>query len=68
MARREQVEIGGKRFAATRLSGQTTAGAFDLWLRPEDSYPLRMRVSLGAKYGAVVEQTAKTVPADMVRL
>jgi hypothetical protein len=66
--RREQIQVGGKTVAATRLSGQTTAGTFDLWLRPEDSYPLRMRIGLGARYGAVIEQTAKGVPAELVRL
>lgn len=67
-SRREQLQIGGKTMAATRLSGQTTAGPFDLWLRPEDSYPLRVRIGLGAKYGAVLEQTVRNVPAELVRL
>lgn len=67
-SRREQVQVGGKPVAAMRLSGQTTGGAFDLWLRSEDSYPLRMRIGLGARYGAVIEQSAKSVPAELVRL
>lgn len=67
-SRRENVELDGRAVPAVRLSGLSTAGAFVLWLRPEDSYPLRMRVGLGPKYGAVLEQVAKRVPREVVRL
>lgn len=66
--RTETVKVGGKPINAIRLSGQTSAGTFDLWVRAEDSYPLRMRIGLGAKYGAVLDQIAKDIPATLVSL
>lgn len=62
----ETVKVAGKAVNAVRLSGSTSAGTFDLWVRAEDSYPLRMRVGLGAQYGAVLDQIAKDIPAGLV--
>lgn len=64
----ETMKMGGKIINAIRLSGQTSAGTFDLWIRAEDSYPLRMRIGLGAKYGAVLDQISKEIPANLVFL
>ena len=64
----ESMKVAGKTINAIRLSGQTSAGTFDLWVRAEDSFPLRMRVGLGAKYGAVLDQIAKDIPAGLVSL
>lgn len=64
----EPMKVAGKTVNAVRLSGQTAAGTFDLWIRAEDSYPLRMRVGLGAKYGAVLDQIAKDIPAGLISL
>lgn len=64
----ENVKVGGKSIEAVRLSGQTSAGSFDLWVRAKDSYPLRMRIGLGAKYGAVLDQIVKDIPADLISL
>jgi hypothetical protein len=62
----EKVKVDGKEVNAVKLSGNTTAGPLDLWLRAEDGYPLRMRVSLGSKYGATLDQIAKSIPAKLV--
>ena len=62
----EIIKIAGKSVNAVRFSGHTSAGTFDLWTRAEDSYPLRMRIGLGAKYGAVLDQIAKDIPANLV--
>ena len=62
----EAVKVAGKAVNAVRLSGSTAAGTFDLWVRAEDSYPLRMRVGLGAQYGAVLDQIAKDIPAGLI--
>lgn len=64
----EMVKVAGKVINAVRLSGHTSAGTFDLWIRAEDSYPLRMRIGLGAKYGAVLDQIAKEIPAALISL
>lgn len=64
----ETVKVGGKMVNAVRLSGHTSAGTFDLWIRAEDSYPLRMRIGLGAKYGAVLDQIANDIPANLIFL
>ncbi len=64
----ETMKVAGKTVNAIRLSGQTSAGTFDLWVRAEDSYPLRMRVGLGAQYGAVLDQIAKEIPAGLISL
>lgn len=64
----ETVKVAGKTINAVRLSGQTSAGSFDLWLRAEDSYPLRMRIGLKAQYGAVLDQIAKDIPAGLISL
>ena len=62
----ESVKVAGKAINAMRLSGNTSAGTFDLWVRAEDSYPLRMRIGLGAQYGAVLDQKAKEIPAGLI--
>lgn len=64
----ETMKIGGMVINTIRLSGHTSAGTFDLWVRAEDSYPLRMRIGLGAKYGAVLDQIAKEIPANFISL
>lgn len=64
----ETMKIGGMVINAVRLSGHTSAGTFDLWVRAEDSYPLRMRIGLGARYGAVLDQIAKEIPANLISL
>ena len=60
------VKVAGKEINAVRFSGHTSAGIFDLWVRAEDSYPLRMRIGLGAKYGAVLDQIARDIPANLI--
>lgn len=62
----ETVKVAGRAVNAVRLSVSTSAGTFDLWVRAEDSYPIRMRVELGAKYGAVINQIVKDIPAGLV--
>ncbi|MEO5660490.1 MAG: hypothetical protein ABIQ90_11955 [Polaromonas sp.] len=64
----EVVKVAGRAINAIRFSGHTSAGTFDLWVRAEDSYPLRMRIGLGAKYGAVLDQIAKDIPANLISL
>ncbi|MHB1200571.1 MAG: hypothetical protein ACYCZ6_13645, partial [Polaromonas sp.] len=64
----ETMKVAGKVIQAVRLSGRTAAGTFDLWLRAEDSFPLRMRIGLGAKYGAVLDQIARDIPANLISL
>lgn len=64
----EVVKVAGRAINAIRFSGHTSAGTFDLWVRAEDSYPLRMRIGLGAKYGAVLDQIAKDIPVNLVSL
>ena len=64
----ESMKVGRAVVNAVRLSGFTSAGSFDLWVRAEDSYPLRMRIGLGAKYGATLDQKADEVPAAFISL
>ena len=62
----ESVKLGGKVISAVRLAGNTSAGPFELWVRTEDGYPIRMRLSLGASHGATLDQKAKDIPAALV--
>jgi len=62
----EKLKLEGQPINAIRLSGNSSAGPFDLWLRAEDGYPVRMRVGLGSKYGATIDQIAKSIPAKLV--
>lgn len=62
----ESVQVAGKAINAMRLSGNTPAGTFDLWVRAEDSYPLRMRIGLKAQYGAVLDQKVKEIPTGLI--
>ena len=64
----EMFKVDGKLINAVRLSGQTSAGTFDLWVRAEDSYPLRMRIGFAAQYGAVLDQIADTIPVNLIFL
>lgn len=64
----ELVKVAGKEINAIRFSGHTSVGIFDLWVRAEDSYPLRMRIGLGIKYGAVLDQIAKDIPTNLIFL
>ena len=65
-AANETVKLAGKTINVVRLSGNTSAGVFELWLRAEDGYPLRARVGLGPKYGATLDQIAKDIPSELV--
>lgn len=62
----EVVRVDGRDVSAIRLSGSTKAGPMDLWVRAADGYPLRMRVSLGSKYGATLDQKAKSIPVKLI--
>lgn len=64
----ETMKVAGKTIQSVRLSGRSSAGTFDLWLRAEDGFPLRMRIGLGAKYGAVLDQIARDIPANLISL
>lgn len=64
----ETMKVEGKVINVIRLSGHTSAGTFDLWVRAGDSYPVRMRIGLGAKYGAVLDQIATDIPRNLIVL
>lgn len=63
--RDDQVEIGGRKVAATHWVRRPAAdgGSFELWVRKEDGFPLRMRLGLSTKYGIVLHQQLKQLPA-----
>lgn len=60
----DQVEIGGRKIAATRWVRRPSAdgGSFELWVRKEDGFPLRVRLGLSSKYGIVLHQQLKQLP------
>lgn len=62
----ESVKLNGRIISAVRLVGNTSAGLFELWVRAEDGYPIRMRAGLGASYGATLDQIAKDIPGTLV--
>jgi len=62
----EGFEVAGQQIRAVRLSGNAARGRLELWVREADSYPLHMRIGLGAQYGAVLEQDIDRVPAALV--
>lgn len=61
----DSVVVGGTTVAATRLTSTAKTRddpAIDIWLRNDDGFPLRVRVGLGSKYGAVADQRIKALP------
>ena len=62
----ESMKVSGLVINVVRLSGSTSAGRFDLWIRAEDGYPVRMLIGLGLKYGASLDQRATKIPTNFV--
>jgi hypothetical protein len=62
---RETLTIAGTTVATTRLTSagsKPTDPRIEIWLRNEDSFPLRVRVSVSAQYGAMADQQIKALP------
>jgi hypothetical protein len=61
----ENLTVAGKSVATTRLTSTPKTldePTIDLWLRNDDGFPLRVRVGLGSKYGAIADQQIKALP------
>jgi len=57
--------VDGRKVAVTHLTSaprEAREPKIEIWLRTEDSFPLRVRVGVSAQYGAVVDQKIKTLP------
>jgi hypothetical protein len=62
---REELAVAGTRMPTTKLvSAPRTAAEplIEIWLRTDDSFPLRVRVGMSAQYGAVADQQIKALP------
>jgi hypothetical protein len=62
---RENLAVAGATVATTKLtsaSSNPNDPRIELWLRNEDSFPLRVRVGVSARYGAIADQTIKALP------
>ena len=62
---RETLTVAGTSVATTRLTSaasKPTDPRIEIWLRNEDGFPLRVRVSMSAQYGAMADQQIKTLP------
>jgi len=62
---RDSLTVAGTTVAATRLASAGNNPAdprIEIWLRNEDSFPLRVRVSMSAQYGAMADQQIKALP------
>lgn len=62
---RETLEVAGSNVAVTRLTSAPRTAKdpqIDIWLRNEDSFPLRVRVGLSAQWGAVADQLIRSLP------
>jgi hypothetical protein len=62
---RENLAVAGATVATTKLtsaSSNPNDPRIEIWLRNEDSFPLRVRVGVSAQYGAIADQTIKTLP------
>jgi hypothetical protein len=62
---KEELSVAGAKVATTRLvSAPRNANEplIEIWLRNDDSFPLRVRVGMSAQYGAVADQIIKTLP------
>jgi hypothetical protein len=62
---RERLTVAGTSVATTRLSSAPANPddpRIDIWLRDEDSFPLRVRVGVSAAYGAIADQQIKAIP------
>lgn len=62
------VQIGGQNIPAVKLTRVPESGddaAVDLWLRKSDGMPLRLRLDLNTKYGLVLNQQVREVPAPL---
>lgn len=60
----DQVDIDGRKIPAIHWIRRPHAdgGSFELWVRKEDGFPLRLRLGLSAKYGIVLHQQLKRLP------
>ncbi len=55
----DRVQLAGATIDAVRLTGRRNAPddpGVDIWVRKSDGVPLRVRIDLDARYGAVIEQ------------
>lgn len=62
---RENLTVADTRVATTKLTSASSNAAdprIEIWLRNEDSFPLRVRVGVSTQYGAVADQTIKSLP------
>ncbi len=62
---KEDLSIAGSKVATTRLTSVPRAASeplIEIWLRNEDSFPLRVRVGLSDQWGAVADQQIRTLP------
>lgn len=60
----DSVSVDGKAVPALKLASRAGAkdAGVELWVRKTDGFPLRLRLNLNAKYGAVIDQRLTVFP------
>jgi hypothetical protein len=59
------MKVAGGEYSVVRYSGAAASGSYvNLWVRATDGYPIKIVVGLGSKYGAVIEQSIASIPAE----
>jgi hypothetical protein len=64
----DSVAIDGKNIPAIKLTHQALSqneAGLTLWIRKSDGFPLRVRLDMNARYGAIMDQKLKELPAGV---
>lgn len=62
----DSVTINGKPIPAIKLThapASPSEAGLSMWIRKTDGFPLRVRLDLNARYGAILDQQLKALPA-----
>lgn len=64
----DSVSVDGKTIPAVKLTHQATTpneAGLSVWIRKSDGFPLRIRLDMNARYGAIMDQQLKALPAGI---
>lgn len=62
----DSVTLNGKPIPAIRLThapASPNEAGLSMWIRKTDGFPLRVRLDMNARYGAIMDQQLKAIPA-----
>jgi|GEM_PF-2499359 len=60
--RPEPWQVKGRALPVVRLSGSAGGATLELWVRESDSFPVKVRLGVSDKYGAILDQDIVALP------